>query len=119
MSEENLGEAFVRGFSRPLIIWLIFLKPMHGYNLMREFKNITGKRLKPGVVYPFLHSLEEGGYIVGMWAKNGKRRVKSYRLTAKGERLLKSLKKRVAVPLGDILLELLRIREKTEEYIRK
>lgn len=119
MSEENLVEAFVRGFSRPLILWLIFLKPMHGYNLMREFKSITGRRLKPGLVYPFLHSLEEGGYIVGMWAKNGKRRVKSYRLTAKGERLLSSLKMRVAMPLGDMVLELIRIREKQGEYIRK
>lgn len=112
MSEENLVEAFVRGFSKPLVLWLIFLRPMHGYDLMLEFKNITGRRLKPGVVYPFLHSLEEGGYVVGMWVANGKRRVKSYRLTAKGEALLTSVKRRVTVPLGDIVLELIRRRDR-------
>jgi len=105
MNEESLVEALIRGFSRPIILWLIFLKPMHGYNLMREFKNITGKRLKPGVVYPFLHSLEEGGYIVGTWINNGKRRAKRYRLTEKGERLLASVK-RLATPIRDIILDM-------------
>lgn len=111
MDEESLIEAFVRGFSKPIILWLIFLKPMHGYNLMREFKNITGKRLKPGVVYPFLNSLEKKGYVVGTWMKNGKRKVKSYRLTAKGELLLASVKKRLSISLKDIVLELIRRRE--------
>ena len=110
MDEESLIEAFVRGFSKPIILWLIFLKPMHGYNLMLEFKNITGKRLKPGVVYPFLNSLEEKGYVVGTWMKNGKREAKSYRLTAKGKRLLASFKRRFSMPLKGILLELTRKR---------
>jgi len=111
MSEESLIDAFIRGFSKPLILWLIFLKPMYGYNLMREFKNITGKGLKPGVVYPFLHSLEAGGYIVGTWIETGRRRVKLYRLTAKGEMLLASVKKRLTIPLRDIIFDLTRRRE--------
>ena len=111
MNEESLIAAFIRGFSKPLILWLIFLKPMHGYSMMRMFKNITGKKLKPGVVYPFLHSLEEKGYVVGRWVKHGKRRVRSYRLTLKGVQLLKSVKKRVSMPLGNVLLELFKKRE--------
>ena len=111
MDDKRLIKAFIRGFSRPIILRLIFLRPMCGYNLMREFKNITGERLKPGVVYPFLHTLEEGGYVVGTWVENGKRRVKSYILTAKGERLLTSIKHRISMLLGDIVLELVR-REK-------
>lgn len=106
MNDEILVEAFIRGFSKPLILWLIFLKPMHGYDLMREFKDITGRRLKPGLVYPFLHSLEVDGYIVGGWVKNGKRTVKSYKLTAKGEKLFLSLRERIAMPLRDIITDL-------------
>ncbi|MFH0748330.1 MAG: PadR family transcriptional regulator [Candidatus Bathyarchaeota archaeon] len=112
MNEENLIEALIRGFSKPIILWLIFLKPMHGYNLMKEFKNATGRKLKPGLVYPFLRSLEDGGFIVGMWMRNGKRKVKNYQITAKGEGLLRSLKKRIAIPLGDIILEPIRSIEK-------
>lgn len=106
MDEESLIEAFIRGFSKPIILWLIFLKPMHGYDLMVEFKNITGKRLKPNIVYPFLNSLENKGYVVGTWIKNGKRKAKSYRLTTKGVRLLASFNKRFSTPLRDIVLEL-------------
>ena len=112
MDPENLIEEFVRGFSKPLILWLIFLKPMHGYDLMLEFKNITGKRLKSSVVYPFLNSLEEKGYVVGTWIKNGKREAKSYRMTTKGERLLTSFNKHFSMPLKGILLELTRKKER-------
>jgi PadR family transcriptional regulator PadR len=108
MNEESLIEALIRGFSKPIILWLIFLKPMHGYHLMREFKNITGKKLKPAVVYPFLHSLEAGGYVVGTWIKNGRRRVKQYKLTTKGESLLSSLKKRLSTSIKAVLLDLVR-----------
>lgn len=108
MSEETLVDAFVRGFSKPLILLLIFSKPMNGYSLMSEFKKITGKGLKPNVVYPFLHSLEAGGYIVGTWIEKGKRRVKLYRLTSKGETLLKLVRKRLATPLRDIIYDLMK-----------
>lgn len=109
MNDESIIEAFIRGFSKPLILWLIFIRPMHGYNVMREFKTVTGKSLKPADVYPFLHSMEESGYVVGSWMnESGKRRVKSYMLTKKGERLLKSIKKRISIPLGDIVFDLIK-----------
>ncbi len=117
MDEESLIEAVVRGFSKPIILWLIFLKPMHGYDLMLEFKHVTGKGLKPGMVYPFLNSLEKKGYVAGTWIKNGKskRETKSYRLTAKGKRLLTSFNKHFSTPLKDILLELTGKKGKIEE----
>lgn len=107
MNEENIVEAFIRGFSKPLILWLICLKPMHGYNLIKEFKNVTGKRLKPAVIYPFLHTLEEKGFIVGTWMTRGKRRIKNYAITQKGRGLLIALKDRFKTPIKKIIFELL------------
>jgi len=107
MNEEKIVEAFIRGFSKPLILWLICLKPMHGYNLIKEFKQITGTRLKPAVIYPFLHTLEEKGYIVGTWMVRGKRKIKSYEVTQKGRALLISVKSHFKLPIKKIILGLL------------
>lgn len=117
MNEENFVEAFIRGFSKPLILWLICLKPMHGYNLIKEFKNITGRKLKPAVIYPFLHTLEKKGFIVGTWMTRGKRRIKNYSITQKGRGLLISLKDRLKVPIKKIIFELLSIKEKRKEKV--
>jgi DNA-binding PadR family transcriptional regulator len=120
MNEEKFAEAFIRAFSKPLILWLICHKPMHGYNLIKEFKIITGKRLKPAVIYPFLHALEEKGYVVGIWMTRGKRKIKSYSITQKGKRLLSSVRNRFKMPIGDIILALLSgDREKVEGRIIK
>ena len=122
MNEENIVEAFIRGFSKPLILWLICLKPMHGYNLIKEFKNVTGKRLKPAVIYPFLHTLEEKGFIVGTWMTRGKRRIKSYSVTKKGKKLLVSVKNRFKLPIREIILDLLsgvRRKGKEERHVIK
>jgi DNA-binding PadR family transcriptional regulator len=60
MTENKIVEAFLKGFNKPLILCL---KPTYGYNLIKEFKRITGRELKPQRVYPFLYFLEEKGYI--------------------------------------------------------
>jgi len=107
MNEEKIVEAFIRGFSKPLILWLICLKPMHGYNLITEFKQITGRRLKPAVIYPFLHTLEEKGYIVGTWMIRGKRKIKNYEVTQKGRALLTSVKSHFKLPIKKIIFDLI------------
>ncbi len=107
MNEKKMVEAFIRGFSKPLILWLICHKPMHGYNLIKEFKQITGKRLKPAVIYPFLHTLEEKGYIVGTWMVRGKRKIKNYEVTHKGRKLLVAVKSHFKLPITNIILGLI------------
>jgi hypothetical protein len=37
MDEEKIAEGFIRGFSKLIILLLIYLKPTHGYNLIKEF----------------------------------------------------------------------------------
>ncbi len=81
--------SFLQGLDRPLILWLIKQRPKHGYELMAEIKQLTGRRPKPSKVYPLLAQLEVEGYLVGEWVKGkGKRQMKLYRITAEGGVLL-------------------------------
>ena len=107
MNEKKIVEAVVRGFRKPLMLWLIGVKPRHGYDLITEFTNITGKRLKPSAVYPFLHTLEKKGYVIGIWITRGKRSIKRYSLTQKGRTLLASVKASLNIPVKHIMIDLL------------
>lgn len=107
MYEKKISNIVIRGFRRIIILKLLRLKPIHGYNLMKEYKRITGKRLYSSGVYPFLHALEEEDYILGTWMNNGSRRIKIYEMTQKGKILLASIKARLNEPLREIVLDLL------------
>ena len=56
----NVIDAFIRGLEKPIILWLLSLKPRYGSELIKEFESLTGRKLKPGIVYPFLQWLERG-----------------------------------------------------------
>lgn len=107
MSEENLIEGVIRGFSKPLILWLLCVRPMYGYDLIKEFRKLTGTRLRPAAVYPFLHTLERRGYLVGTWVKKGKRRIKSYTVTKDGEKLLRRITTLFSKPVREMIVDLL------------
>ncbi|TAL53412.1 MAG: PadR family transcriptional regulator [Nanoarchaeota archaeon] len=62
---------------------------LSGYDLMREVANSTSKRPSAGYMYPLLSELQKRNF-VSMKAA-GRRKV--YRLTAKGKKLLKDLKR--------------------------
>jgi PadR family transcriptional regulator, regulatory protein PadR len=80
--------SFLQGLDRPLILWLIAQKPKHGYELMSEIKRLTGRKLKPGTLYPLLYKLEADGFLVGEWIEKGKRDLRRYSLTSEGKVLL-------------------------------
>ena len=88
----DVVDAFLRGFERPLIVWLLAPGPKNGYELMKEAKRLTGRTLKPSVVYPFLYWLEEKGFAVSDLMKKGRRELRFYRLTDKGKGLLMKVK---------------------------
>ena len=104
----NVVNAFIRGFEKPIILWLLYLKPRHGYELIREFKSLTGRKLKPSIVYPFLQWLEREGYAVSRQIMRGKRRLKCYSLTEKGQELLKNLQDKLRASIGEVIKEFLR-----------
>jgi len=59
------------------------------------------------MVYPFLHWLEEKDFAVSEWVVEGKRRIKYYSLTKKGEALLSKLRDFFQRPISEVLTSLL------------
>jgi len=63
--------------------------PMHGYAIASHIQQLSDEALsiEEGSLYPALHRLEADGSISAEWTVSAtKRRVKVYRLTARGRR---------------------------------
>lgn len=103
----NIVNAFIRGFERPIMLWLLSFRPRHGYELMKEFKRLTGQKLKPSIVYPFLHWLEKEGFAVSSHTEKGKRRVKCYSLTERGQRLLRNTRSLFNKSIREVIHDLI------------
>lgn len=103
----DIVDAFLRGFERPLIVWLLAPGPKNGYELMKEAKRLTGRTLKPSVVYPFLYWLEEKGFVVSGLMKKGRRELRFYRLTDKGKGLLMRVRNLFSNPIKGVIADLL------------
>lgn len=101
----RISDGFLRGLEKPVILWLLSRRPMYGYEIMAEFRRLTGRRLKPSIVYPFLQRLEAEGFASAQWIVNGKRRIKSYSLTEKGEILLQKVRRIFTQPIKEFLIE--------------
>jgi DNA-binding PadR family transcriptional regulator len=80
-----------RSCNEVLILSTLSSGPHHGYQLALESEeNSRGAfRFKHGTLYPILHKLENDGLIRGDWLEEeGKRKRKSYQLTAAGRHRL-------------------------------
>lgn len=99
--------AFQRGLDKPLILWLISKGPVHGYEISKEIKRLTGRRLKPATLYPFLNRLEQQGFLAGELRKKGQREVRCYHLTGKGEKLLAGMTELFKFPIRHTIADLL------------
>lgn len=104
---KDFVHAFLRGLNRPIILWLLSVEPRTGYGLIKEFRKLTGRKLKPGIVYPFLHRLEKGEFVVSKWIQKGKRKIKYYSLTKKGEDLLGGIRDFFNMPVREFIRDLL------------
>jgi DNA-binding PadR family transcriptional regulator len=111
MKMVNAYDAFLRSLEKPVILWLLSQKPRHGYELILEFKKLTGRKLKPSIVYPFLHRLEREGFAVSKWIEKGKRKIKCYSLTSRGENLLKRAREIFSKPLREVLMDFIEKRK--------
>lgn len=107
MVKDDFSKTLMKGFSKPLILWLIEKQDRHGYEIITEFKKLTGKSLKPGILYPILHDFERNGYIVGSWIEKGKKRLKRYAITEHGKKLLNSAREFLSKPLREFVYDLL------------
>lgn len=85
-------ESLLLGLERPLILWMLSQRPIHGYGIIKEMKRLMGIELKPSTLYPFLHHLEKMGFVAGEWIREDGRSIKCYYLTSKGEALLNKVR---------------------------
>lgn len=65
-----------------------------GQGIITELRR-HGYDISPGTLYPMLHRMEEGGYLVSKAIKEGRRTRRVYRATPAGRAALKGAKKKV------------------------
>ena len=81
------GMLINRGVQRFFLLSALHRRPMHGYELARSIKEACGGCCEPtdAMIYPAIHDLLEGGYVVCNDETVTGRHRKVCRLTEKGE----------------------------------
>jgi DNA-binding PadR family transcriptional regulator len=82
--KRNKLDNLVSDFSRLYILTILYENPAHGYEIMTKFKERVGRNLSPGLIYPFLQTLEERGIISYETEMIGEKERKIFHLTEKG-----------------------------------
>ena len=81
-----------RAFIETLILWIIHRQSLHGYQVRKKIEQLTtGNYIpKPGAIYTILRRREKKGLLTTRWKEGvGKKGKRIYRITEKGESLLK------------------------------
>ena len=105
--EEKLLRTTVKGLSRVIILWLVSQKKMSGYTIIKEIHRLTDFKFTSGIIYPLLYELEEKELIKGEWVKKGRRNIKYYSITEKGESVLNRLRELFDKPVKQVIESLL------------
>lgn len=87
----KLNKELLKGSTPLLLLKLLSIEDMYGYEMIKRLEILSDStfHLKQGSLYPVLHSLEEGGFIVSFWENTeSERRKKYYHLTEKGRKKL-------------------------------
>jgi PadR family transcriptional regulator PadR len=88
-----IAKELVAASTRPLVLAILTAGESYGYELIQRVKELSGGKIEwsEGMLYPFLHWMEDEGLIESEWkeAENGRRR-KYYRLSRKGNQALKT-----------------------------
>ena len=74
-----------------LILQTLLWEPDHGYGITQRLRAVSGDalRIETGSLYPALHRLARRGAISAEWrTSENRQRVRVYRLTAAGRKLL-------------------------------
>ncbi len=95
MDAENLDN-LVSDFARFYILTILYEGPAHGYGILSKFQKRVGKKISPGLIYPFLQKLEDRGLITHISEMVGEKERKMYTLTDEGRQLSTQLFKRFA-----------------------
>jgi DNA-binding PadR family transcriptional regulator len=75
--------------------------PIFGLGIIEELGR-HGYKLSPGTMYPILHGLEQKGYLRSKVEREGKRRRRVYRATARGRFALEAAREKVRELFGEL-----------------
>ena len=81
----------LQGSLNLLILKTLSREPLHGYAITNRIQQVSDDvlQVEEGSLYPALHRMEQEGWISSEWAMSDtNRRVRYYKLTAKGKRQL-------------------------------
>ena len=95
MSKREIN-SLVSNFTRFYILTILYEGPTHGYDIMSKYQERVGKKISPGIVYPFLQKMEEQKYVSTEIEMIGEKERKIYYLTKEGERFTNQLFTRFA-----------------------
>ncbi len=93
-SQSGEISSILSDFSQFYIMLLLSEGSIHGYGIMRAFKNRTGTSLSAGTLYPFLQKLEALELVKKSGEASGKRPKIVYSLTKKGVKFTERLFRR-------------------------
>ena len=99
-----LERKFFLGFIRIHLLYHASKSSIYGVEMIEELRR-HGYNISPGTLYPILHSLEKEGFLVSE-SKNvdGKIR-KYYRITRKGEKILREAKRKIKELIDEVMEE--------------
>ncbi|MCS7114403.1 MAG: PadR family transcriptional regulator [Nitrososphaerota archaeon] len=72
------------------ILRLVGAEPMWGYKIKKQIEAISGVKVRHGILYPLLNTLEHEGFLTSQKLKHGGRVRKVYMITEKGKEYLKA-----------------------------
>ncbi len=85
------GRELMKGSTDSLLLCLVSLQPMYGYQVIKELERRSQGyfKFKEGTLYPALHRLERAGLILGKWqVLPSARQRRYYHITGKGRSTL-------------------------------
>jgi PadR family transcriptional regulator len=87
-----ISKELVAASTQPLVLAILAERESYGYELIQRVKELSGGKIQwsEGMLYPFLHWMDDEGLIESEWkeSESGRRR-KYYRLSRKGNQALK------------------------------
>jgi PadR family transcriptional regulator, regulatory protein PadR len=88
-----ISKELIAASTQPLILAILAEGETYGYAMIQRVRELSGEKIEwsEGMLYPFLHWMEDEGLIESEWknAESGRRR-KYYRLQRKGNLALKT-----------------------------
>lgn len=86
-----VDKALVAASAKPIILSILTAGEDYGYQIIQRVKHLSGGELKwsDKMLYPVLHRMEKGGFLLSRWKISGEGRLRRYyKITDKGRKEL-------------------------------